>query len=191
MSAPRFVDLDHILALSRPVLDRFAALEPKPWDRRAVLLELVGELGSLAHQTQHWDGFKVGPSSTGKLADECSDVLFVVLRLAKEDGIVLPRKLAAERARADRATDLVLGMCACLGRIIGTQKATSAMLVEFLEYLVSLCEILGLDLVRAHEVEMRIATQFLKVAGKSFPRARRWRHPLATLRLWYLLRQRK
>lgn len=191
MSTTRTLDLNLVLTGSRPVLDRFAALEPKPWDRRAVLLELVGELGSLAHHAQHWDGFKQGFPSTGQLGDECSDVLFVVLRLAKEDGVQLPPKLTVERASSNRAADFVIKMCVCLNTLIETPKATATTLVEFLGHLASLCDVFGLDLLQAHELEMRIANQFFKIAVKRFPTKECWRHPFATFRFWQLVRQRE
>lgn len=182
------LDLAALRAASGPVVDRFAAAEPQRWDRAAILLELVGELGSLAHCVQHWDGFKSGGLDRSKLADECSDVLFVAFRLAREDNVELPASLGVRKAPSARATPIVLAMCASAACL--QQSANASALLSLIEQLASLCDLCELDLAASYQLEMRIALQYFAACGARWPKPQPLRHPFATLRLWRTSRER-
>lgn len=182
------LDLARLRAISEPVMDRFAAIEPRPWDRAAILLELAGELGSLAHCVQHWDGFKRGGPDRPQLADECSDVLFVALRLAREDDIDLPAGLVYASVESARATTIMLAMCASLAGL--EQSGGADVLLSLLGRLASLCDLFGLDLAECHQLEMQIALQHFATCGAKWPKPQPLRHPWATFRLWRTTRQR-
>jgi NTP pyrophosphatase (non-canonical NTP hydrolase) len=187
----RNLDIARLAAISHPVIELFASVEPKPWDRRAILLELVGEIGSLAHQVQHWDGFKSGAPKRSSLADECADVLFVVLRLASEQKIELPSEVVVPECQSQRATDLMLDICGHLSRLIDSDPVETHSVVSLVQSLGTLCGLLGLDLSKAHEIEMRIAMQFFLACGSDWPRPRLIRRPWETMRLWQVLRERR
>jgi len=175
-------------SISRPVVDRFVTVEAKHWDRKAILLELAGEIGSLAHECQGWDGFKRQHRDLGRLADECSDVLFVLLRLARADGIQLPPDVLPDTSNGARFGNFVLDLLESVAQLRrGPGEET---LCAALRKLAGLCELAGIDLASAHEQEMRIATEYLLMAAKHWPAPKPWRHPVAAWRVWRLQRQR-
>ena len=184
----RSLKVSSLASISRPVMDRFAAAEAKPWDREAVLLELAGEVGSLAHECQGWDGFAREGAVLGRLADECSDVLFVLLRLARADGVQLPPEVLADTSNGTRFGNYVLDLLdsAAQLRYSPDEEAHCAALRK----LAGLCELAEIDLACAHEREMRIATEYLLMAAKHWPAAKPWRHPVAAWRIWRLQRLR-
>ena len=177
--------------LSRPTFELFARVEPKPWDRRAILVELAGEIGSLAHLVQHWDGFKAGRPHVGKMADECSDVLLIILRLALEDGIQLPARLELCSPTGQRAADLVISLSECFSKLTSLTTGTEDVLCRMLQTVGAAARLFGFDLVEAHRREMEICQQFFAASGEDWPRPQFLRHPVAAFRLWRLLRQRR
>jgi len=184
--------------MSIPVLDKFAKVESKPWDRKAVVLELLGELGSLAHEIQYWDGYKKRVSHKSKLCDECSDVLLIVIRLAREDNIALPAEIAFDEPASRRATDLVLEMYALFSKLINpdnenelhTVNSLHAM-TEILQTLGSLSLLADFDLFEAHKMEMAIADGFFEASGDDWPKPNIIRHPIKTFRLYRLVKRRR
>jgi len=180
------LDLQHLVALSRPVAEGFARVEPRPWDRSAVLLELVGEIGSLAHVVQMLEGFKRGGASTDRLADECCDVIFVALRLAREDGVALPDRLPIPTLDGSRSSALILQMCRDLAAFVEA-SATPEALTRLLGHAAAIAEGAGVDVAAAYEREMAIAAGFFAACGDAWPNPQPLRRPLATLRLWRLL----
>lgn len=185
------LDIEKMMTMSKPVFEHFSQVEPKPWDRKAVLLELIGELGSLAHHLQHWDGYKVPAPGRAQLADECSDVLFIILRLAKQDGIDLPEEIEINIRGTDRAAEVMLKLCTHFYCLLDSSHAWEETLHSMLRELMCLADLVGVDLARAHTFEMRIALQFFLASGDKWPKPQFLRHPLATIRLWKLLWKRR
>lgn len=185
------LDLKQIVELSRSALEQFERAEPKPWDRDTLLVELIGEMGSLAHQVQHWDGFKHGNPNPAAIADECADVMFVCLRLAQAGHLALPAQLEVEPPTATRASTLLLQLATAVADLISSGGEDVSLLVATLRKLGTLAELLKCDLVTAHSREMQIANQFFAASGKSYPRLSYFRHPLACLRLWRLVKEKR
>ena len=185
------LDVERLMGISRPAMARFARFEPKRWDRRAILLELVGEVGALAHHVQRWDGFKHGRADMVKLADECSDVMFMLLRLAEADAVTLPRYVEAPHPDGSRAADLMLDLSGCVTRLLQTVGDGRETLVAAMERLATLADLVGIDLAKEHEREMRIAMQYFDAAGDHWPRIRVLRNLRAVLQLWRLMREKK
>jgi len=185
------LDVCSLIMMSTPVMDRFALVEPCPWDRTAILSELLGELGSLAHCCQHWDGFKRGQPSREKMADECSDVLFILLRLARQDCLELPDSLEYSPIDPSRATALILELGQAFSRLSTPTQASQETLIAMLKRLAQLAVCLDFDLVSAHRHEMEIAMQFFVVCGDRWPKPQWHRHPLAAWRLRNMLREKK
>jgi NTP pyrophosphatase (non-canonical NTP hydrolase) len=185
------LDVERLMDLSRPAMARFARVEPKRWDRRAILLELVGEVGALAHHVQRWDGFKHGRADMVKIADECSDVLFMLLRLAEADAVALPRYVEVAQSDGGRAGDIVLDLEGCVTRLREPAGDGRATLVTAVERLAALADLVGIDLVKEHEREMAIAMLYFDAAGDAWPRIRVPRNLKAVLKLWLLMREKK
>ncbi len=183
------LDLQHLVALTFPVLEGFRRIEPKPWDRQAVLLELLGEIGSLAHAAQQREGFKRGAAPWGKLTDECCDVIFIAIRLACEDGVTLPDRLTVPPAPG-RPSGLILQMNRDLAEL-STLPAPREHLLNIIAGAAAVAAGTGVNLVTAYEREMAVAAGFFSACGEAWPHPRPLRHPLATLRLWRLLWRRR
>jgi hypothetical protein len=185
------LNLRRLEALTRPVLSAFEQVEPKLWDRSAVLVELAGEIGSLAHQVQLWDGFKNRRFSRLSAADECSDILFVLIRLAYVDKLLLPVRVESDnRLECGRGADRMLSLCSLFSKVVTAERAAVHDVVEMIRRLVELSVLLGIDLEKAHEIEMAIAGQYLATVG-SGSRLAVIKHPFLTFRLWSSVRRRK
>ena len=176
-----------LLDISIPVMEGFVAVEPQPWTRKTVLLELVGEIGELAHLVQHWDGYKCGRPGAAQLADECSDVLFLILRLACSENIHLPETIELEAQQAMHASDLTLELSRGAAALQDPDCDPAVTLAGMLTALGYLSGCLGIDLARAHQREMEIALYFFKASGDRWPRPQPFRYPSASFRLARLL----
>jgi hypothetical protein len=118
------------------------------------------------------------------LADECSDVLFVLLRLARADRLQLPPEVLADTSNGTRFGNYVLDLLESAAQLRrGPDEET---LCAALRKLAGLCELADIDLARAHQREMRIATEYLLMATKHWPAPKPWRHPVAAWRIWRL-----
>ena len=179
--------INDLMNISVPVIERFAAIEPQPWTRKAILLELVGEVGSLAHLIQHWDGCKRGRPAPAQLADECSDVLFMILRLAYSEHIFLPHTIGCGQLQDMQATDHVLELSRCAAALQDPGCDSSVELMTMLATLACLSDCLNIDLMQAHQLEMEIALYFFKASGDRWPKPQPLRHPSEAFHLARLL----
>jgi NTP pyrophosphatase (non-canonical NTP hydrolase) len=180
------IAVDELMKISRPVMELFATVEPLPWTRQAILLELVGEVGSLAHLVQHWEGFKRGRPGPARLEDECSDVLFILLRLAEHDRVALHPMILIEKEEGSAADQvLALGKHASHLQEEGDDPAFE--LMAMLTDLGQLADCVGIDLSLAHRREMEIALYYFKASGDRWPRPQLLHHPAATFHLARLL----
>ena len=185
------VPVRRLVEMSRACLDHFPRVEPRRWDRTAVVVELVGEVGSLAHQVQRLEGFKAGGADRVMLADECSDVLFIALRLARADALKLPPEVPVDATAPERTGDLVVAMALCLGLLASGPAASTDALVRLIGLVGVLAARAGIDLTEAHRREMEICQGYFAASGARWPRPRRLRHPVATFRLWRLLKAKR
>jgi hypothetical protein len=186
MYAMSAIAIDELLKISRPVMELFTTVEPRPWTRQAILLELLGEVGSLAHLVQHWEGFKRGRPGPARLEDECSDVLFLLLRLAEHDRIPLPPMILLEKEKG-RAADQILALGKHASHMQEEGCEAVAVLMAMLTDLGRLADCVGIDLSLAHRREMEIALYYFKASGSHWPRPQPLRHPAATIHLARLL----
>src|SRR5512138_37975 len=183
--------INDLMNISVPVIECFVAVEPQPWTRKTILLELIGEIGSLAHLIQHWDGCKRGLPDPSDLADECSDVLFLILRLAYSEHIVLPHMIGCEQFQDIQATDHVLELSRRAAALQDPDCDSSVELMSMLATLACLSDCLGINLMQAHQREMEIALYFFKASGDRWPHPQPLRYPSATLHLVRLLWKRR
>ena len=180
------IAIDELMKISCPVMELFATVEPRPWTRQAILLELVGEIGSLAHLVQHWDGFKRGRPGPAHLEDECSDVLFILLRLAEHDRIHLPQMILLEKEKGS-AADQIMALCRHVSHLQEEGRDAVLVLMAMLTDLGRLADCVGIDLSLAHRREMEIALYYFKASGDLWPSPQPLRHPVATFHLARLL----
>jgi len=180
------IAVDELMKISRPVMELFATVEPRQWTRQAILLELVGEVGSLAHLVQHRDGFKCGRPGPAQWEDECSDVLFILLRLVDHDHIPLPQIILLEKEKVN-AADQVLALCRHASHLQAEGCDAAGELLAMLTDLGQLADCVGIDLSLAHRREMEIALYYFKASGSTWPRPQLLRYPAATVHLSRLL----
>jgi hypothetical protein len=186
MYAMSTIAIDELMKMSRPVMDSFATVEPKHWTRQAILLELMGEIGSLAHLVQHWEGFKCGRPGPARLEDECSDVLFLLLRLAEHDRVALPPIILLEKEQGS-AADQLLALGKHASHLQEEAYDAGLVLMAMLTDLGRLADCVGIDLSLAYRREMEIALYYFKASGDHWPRPQPLRHPAATFHLARLL----
>jgi hypothetical protein len=185
------LNITKLLEISIPVMERFAAFELKPWDRKAVLLELLGEIGSLAHCIQYWDGFKIGNFKRSIMNDECSDVLFIIFRLAREDCITLPDEIEISETGNHRATDHVLELYALLSQLLEPDIENAERIMgAMIRILGSLSILLGVDLTESHKLEMKIANEYFDASGEHWPKLNPLLYPIRTFRIYRLIKKR-
>lgn len=74
--------LEELHQESRDVIENFQRhIEPRLWDERILTIELGGEVGSLTHALLDQEGYKRHEPKHGAIQDECSDVIFIIIRL--------------------------------------------------------------------------------------------------------------
>ena len=189
--AMKMLPVRKLVEISRPAMEAFSCVEPKQWDQRAILVELIGEIGSLAHHVQYWDGFKRGRVEYSKLADECSDVLFILLRLARENSIELPSEIAVGEPSNERSADLLLQLSSHVPRLRGPAEELPGAICDMLRAVGLLAGQFGLNLIEVHRCEMNIALQFFDACGVKWPHPRPFRHPIAAWRLRRMLLEKR
>ena len=83
---------------NQKIVKRFQKIEGKPWGVEGSLIELVKQVGELSKLIMVQEGYYASDRSKfhqgyeadkGKISDELSDVLFVILRIANHYGIDL------------------------------------------------------------------------------------------------------
>ena len=74
--------LEELYKNSLDVIENFQQhIEPRLWDKRILTIELAGEIGSLTHALLNKEGYKRRTPKRGAIQDECSDVIFIIIRL--------------------------------------------------------------------------------------------------------------
>ena len=87
------VNLKKINELSLPVLQGFRGLEPRTWGCRGTILELITEIGCLGRAITILEKYRYGKKSIHDIADEMSDVLFVIIRVLEDTGVSLKKDI--------------------------------------------------------------------------------------------------
>ena len=190
------LDIDYIKRISEPVIAGFEAVETKTWDRTALLIELIGEIGSLAHEIQLWEGYKKRKNKkdpSGKLRDECSDILFILIRMGRKENVILPDKIELEEIKPERIASLVLEMITGIARLINEDSGV-VISGEMKNLMIKLAQIafsVNIDLTKAFELEMKIAMQCFIATGNNWPNLQLFYHPLETVKFIRLRSKRK
>lgn len=81
------LQVGRLLSMSSETARMFATVEPRPWSIEALCIELIAEYGSLAHCVMDKGGYKLSSHfDPSKAEDECSDVVFILMRLLDVSG---------------------------------------------------------------------------------------------------------
>jgi NTP pyrophosphatase (non-canonical NTP hydrolase) len=82
------MQIAQMLDETRELVALFRQVEPREWSVEAMVVELSGEVGSLADSVMIQEGFR-RPREVGSLAldDDIADILFMLIRIADYYGI--------------------------------------------------------------------------------------------------------
>lgn len=158
------IEMDTLWHMSLPVLSGFERIEPRPWGLKGIFLELMTEIGSLGRVITKWENYRFGKKSRHDMADELSDILFVLIKLVKEAEIFLPERLHVEIITSPE--DSFFRLMGLALKLYCAKDEKQEVLKEY--YLPIVCDMIslvggvaknyGIDLETAHEEEMRLAT---------------------------------
>lgn len=103
------MDWPWLLKTSRPVFDGFVKMETKKWEFAGTILELLAETGKLGRAITIFEGYRQGKKSRHDLADELSDILFVLCRFSYAGYIELTGRLLT--GYADSSEEAYFRIC--------------------------------------------------------------------------------
>lgn len=164
------LDVEYLARISTPVLLGFDRVEPKQWGQQGIVLELMTEIGSLGRALTIWEGYRHGRKSKHQMGDELSDILFVLIKLAREEGVELSTKLETPMINSPVYTHWSL-MCsathipsACEEHYgMGGSPRIKQIIREMMSLVGSLAEHYNVDLKHVHEEEMRVASLWQRI----------------------------
>lgn len=151
-------------------MDGFDSISPRTWGLNAVLLELFTEIGSLGRAITIKEHYRHGKVSKHKLADEFSDIFFVLLKLARSLFIRISGKIKAKKIDSPEKSFIDLACEAAeVSLIVEADQFLSQSFVvkKKIEEMISV--ILGLSLYYkiffavAHSEEMKLASFWQKI----------------------------
>lgn len=166
-------NIEKFIGISIPVLDGFSRVEPRRWGRRGIFLELEVEIGSLGRALTIWEEYRHGKKSRHMLSDELSDILFVLIKLMREENIVITDVIEPEHYLPEDGFFQLMELTENI-----RQKAVSPQayaispktIREMLAVLFGTAHHYGIDLYLAHVREMNLArlwqTLFFDAHGK-------------------------
>jgi hypothetical protein len=187
------IDISYLQEKCRPVMDQFIKIESKPWDRQTIIIELIGEIGSLAHQLQGYEGFKSKKPSMHCIKDEVSDVLFILLRLARYDNVELDGKMSftIQETKDSRLSCEIVEICKQLPELIAPSECQGrAEIQSVIICLGKIAQKMEFDIHEAVSFEMDIAQAFFEASGNKWPKPQCITRPLKTASLMKLLLKR-
>jgi hypothetical protein len=177
------LEIGRLFSLTERTADLFRTVEPREWTLNALRVELVAEYGSLAHCVMEAGQYKLTSRFDARQAeDECSDVVFILLRILRDSGCRLAQEAKEEfslPSQEDSPECLFLAALEPLSKILalaGTPQVERP-IIEAAVAVAGLAHRLGLRrLEPIHEQTMRDTEQWI--------RKHRTRAPLARCRSW-------
>ncbi len=130
---------------SKSVFENFERIEPRTWTPSILAIELCGEVGSLTHAILDLEGYKRRSGSVAKLKDECSDVLFILIRICRSLHIPLPNsyEFVSTHGMADGSVEQhALGISSLAGKL--TEIINGEDRPKQLDMVLAMVELLGL-----------------------------------------------
>ncbi len=188
------IDISYLQEKCRPVMDQFIKIESKPWDRKAIIVELIGEIGSLAHHVQAFEGFKSKKVSIRSIKDEVSDVLFILLRLTRYDNEVLDDKVSftIQESHDFHLSCEIVEICKRLPELMTPSEiGVRAEIQSVIASLGKIANSFEFDIHEAFSFEMDIAQAFFEASGNRWPKPQFITRPLKTASLMRLLLKRR
>lgn len=89
-----------VIERTRALIREFEKVEKRPWGVEGAMIELQKQVGELAKQVMTFEGYYIPyrddqpeyATSKERIADELSDILFMVVRIADHYGIGLEKE---------------------------------------------------------------------------------------------------
>lgn len=164
-----------LLQISRPVFDGFVRLEPRKWGATGTVLELSAETGKLARAITIFEGYRHGHKSRHEMADELSDMLFVLCRLVYDFKLVTRREIIS--VCADSVEDAFFKIHSAIDQLhfiftdkemiklslLYSYKLTMEQIDKIAGLVLWLAEHYKIDLATAHLDEMHLASTFQRL----------------------------
>lgn len=152
-------NIDNLIKTSLTVLTGFKNVEPREWGVEGTLLELTVEIGSLGRMITIFENYRHGDKSRHQLADELSDILFVLIRLGVELNIALPQAIDVRSVSSPEQAYFSLFENTNMIRTL-TKKAEniSEEIAEMLSIVWGLSEYYKINLKMTHLEEMKLAS---------------------------------
>lgn len=174
------IEIDILWRISLPVLSGFEKIEPRPWGLQGIFLELMTEIGSLGRVITKWENYRFGKKSRHDMADELSDILFVLIKLVKEANIVLPERLPVEVVTSpENSFFQLMGFavklyCAKYEKPQDLKEYYFPIVCDMISLVGGVAKYYGIDLETAHEEEMRLATLWQRTFFNKKGKKKRW-----------------
>ncbi len=180
-----------LLEISTPIIKKFKKIELKKWDRITLLTEFQCELGSLAHHVQIIDKYKKGKLNFSGIADECSDILFILFRLALEDRILLPHSAKIQTQSEERNADCILKIADYFSMLMKASD-NGEIYLGIITNIIRIALSANIDIEKAYELEMQIADLYFAACGiNGWPKLKLFKYPISVFKLFILLKKRK
>jgi len=156
------IDVPKLIAMSVPVLKGFKRIEPRDWGLDGTFLELMTEIGSLGRNLTIWENYRHGHRSRHNMADELSDILFVLVKLTVNMDIKCSRLEPRKIESPETAFFMLAELALTLRKEMGAESADTQVIRRHIEEMISLIggfvDYYAISLEEAHQEEMRFAS---------------------------------
>jgi len=157
------INTARLIQMSITVLDGFKRIEPRDWGVEGTLLELGTEIGSLGRALTIWENYRHGYKSRHQLADELSDILFVLIKLIDDMNITVKDSLTLKRIESsEQAFFRLLELTTEIRQETTNETVNMKVVLENIENMISivggLAEYYQISLEKSHLEEMKFAS---------------------------------
>jgi len=152
-----------LIEISLPVLEGFKRIEPRQWSLDGTFLELNTEIGALGRVLTIWENYRHGRKSRHNLADELSDIFFVLVKIIQETNTATSDSLPAKRIQLVeqeffRLLELAAELRYETSKKIPNTGSVRKKIEEMFSIIGGLAVYYHISLEKAHEEEMRFAS---------------------------------
>lgn len=157
------INIAKLVETSLPVLEGFKRIEPRQWGLDGTFLELNTEIGALGRVLTIWENYRHGRKSRHNLADELSDIFFVLVKIIQETNTSISDSLTVKRIQSAeqeffRLLELAAELRSETGKRVPHIESTRKKAEEMFSIIGGLASYYHIDFEKAHEEEMKFAS---------------------------------
>jgi len=157
------INIAKLIKISMTVLEGFKRIEPRQWGLDGTFLELNTEIGALGRALTIWENYRHGRKSRHNLADELSDIFFVLVKIIQETNTSVSDSLPAKRIQSVeqeffRLLELTAGLRYETSKKIPDTESVREKIEEMFSIIGGLAVYYHISLEKAHEEEMGFAS---------------------------------